>query len=225
MNIVTPETKTTLLLNKYMEAFGYCTARAAFRHLINGSVSGIDANESISTWDGSDPNYDPKELDDLGRPRPKPSPNPINWGAQNIQTFPDQPVLRSAPREGEDTCWFIPTVVRCNRTFGFRAKNNRELTLHELYKLCRKRCQYCWDIISFSEATVDHIYPRSRGGSNEKSNRTLACRRCNNKKDSQFPYFDKNGKVPKAPRMLPSGMYLPPDELIRPEWRKYLYLE
>lgn len=41
-------------------------------------------------------------------------------------------------------------------------------------------CAYCGRLFASPlEMTVDHVIPKSRGGSNDKSNRLPACQRCN----------------------------------------------
>lgn len=43
------------------------------------------------------------------------------------------------------------------------------------------RCEYCHypEFLSTSPLTIDHIFPRSLGGTDELKNLCLACRRCN----------------------------------------------
>ena len=48
------------------------------------------------------------------------------------------------------------------------------------------RCQYCEKKISLSDATVDHVIPKSRGGENNWENVTLACSKCNQKKGNKL---------------------------------------
>jgi hypothetical protein len=45
-------------------------------------------------------------------------------------------------------------------------------------------CEYCQSQLKFSadSFSVEHIVPRSRGGSDDMSNLALACQRCNNAK-------------------------------------------
>lgn len=43
-------------------------------------------------------------------------------------------------------------------------------------------CPYCLKQFPLSEATKDHILPRSRGGKTESSNIVLSCPRCNREK-------------------------------------------
>lgn len=45
-------------------------------------------------------------------------------------------------------------------------------------------CEYCHssEILSANRFTIDHVVPRSLGGSDEISNLALACRRCNERR-------------------------------------------
>jgi len=40
-------------------------------------------------------------------------------------------------------------------------------------------CQYCGDLLTEASATLDHIVPRSRGGTDEKGNLATCCMMCN----------------------------------------------
>jgi 5-methylcytosine-specific restriction endonuclease McrA len=67
------------------------------------------------------------------------------------------------------------------------------------------RCQYCLAKVSFIDATVDHVIPRSRGGNHSWINLVIACFPCNQKKGCRTP--------------LESGMHLksqpvPPDSYV-----------
>ena len=211
MNIVRPDDKTTLLLSKYLEPINICTAKAAFKHLVAGRVVGIDAADNIYSWDGKF--HDMPKLDE-GEVAQQSS---INWQSVNIELFPDHPALRAASKT-----YAVPTIIRCNRRFGYRSKNGKDISLRRCYEIYNKTCQYCFETIPYSEATKEHHYPRCRGGTDNEFNIVLACRKCNNTKDDKFPYFDKNGDEVKPRRPLPSGVFLPNDNLIRPEWKKYL---
>lgn len=58
-----------------------------------------------------------------------------------------------------------------------------------LYQAAAGRCRYCGEITFLNElpadadpgrrATIEHIVPRSRGGTNDWQNLALACHRCN----------------------------------------------
>lgn len=48
-------------------------------------------------------------------------------------------------------------------------------------------CQYCGETPGRHLLTVDHVLPRSRGGSHDWTNLVTACTRCNQKKGSLTP--------------------------------------
>lgn len=47
-----------------------------------------------------------------------------------------------------------------------------------------KRCVYCFEPLTHSTATLDHIVPQSLKGPTERENSTVACRDCNMAKGS-----------------------------------------
>ncbi|HEY3319936.1 MAG TPA: HNH endonuclease [Planctomycetota bacterium] len=51
-----------------------------------------------------------------------------------------------------------------------------------LYKRDRYTCQYCGCKPGTAELTIDHLVPRSRGGTSTWTNCVVACIRCNSKK-------------------------------------------
>jgi len=44
------------------------------------------------------------------------------------------------------------------------------------------KCRYCPEILTLETATLDHIRPLGKGGTNDYHNMALACYRCNHKK-------------------------------------------
>ncbi len=53
----------------------------------------------------------------------------------------------------------------------------------------RNTCKSCGENRR-SELTIDHKIPRSRGGSNDKRNLQVLCRRCNHAKGDRLPYVE-----------------------------------
>lgn len=49
------------------------------------------------------------------------------------------------------------------------------------------RCFYCGCDLDYDVVTFDHVYPRSRGGSNALWNMVIACAPCNVKKADRVP--------------------------------------
>jgi hypothetical protein len=54
-------------------------------------------------------------------------------------------------------------------------------------------CEYCWSQAQFSpdSFSVEHIVPRSRGGTSELSNLALSCQGCNNRKYINLEALDR----------------------------------
>lgn len=48
-------------------------------------------------------------------------------------------------------------------------------------------CQYCGEEFCAEELTLDHIYPKSRGGETSWDNIATCCKRCNQKKADRTP--------------------------------------
>lgn len=49
------------------------------------------------------------------------------------------------------------------------------------------QCQYCGLKLTGSQITIDHVIPRAQGGANSFLNCVVACKICNNRKDSRTP--------------------------------------
>jgi 5-methylcytosine-specific restriction endonuclease McrA len=56
-----------------------------------------------------------------------------------------------------------------------------------LYRRDQLRCQYCGRRQLAEALTIDHVVPRSQGGSTNWSNCVLACKACNRKKGGRTP--------------------------------------
>jgi 5-methylcytosine-specific restriction endonuclease McrA len=95
-------------------------------------------------------------------------------------------------------------------------------TRRNLYKRDGYTCQYC--LIGFipKELTIDHVIPRSRGGSNDWTNCVTSCEYCNSKKADRTPQESgmKLHRAPKMPKWTPIAGMLPAQ---RPDsWNKFL---
>ncbi|MGO9707485.1 MAG: HNH endonuclease [Polyangiaceae bacterium] len=52
-------------------------------------------------------------------------------------------------------------------------------------------CWYCRKPVASRAATVDHVRPRSKGGTNARANLVMACARCNRRKGSKLTHRTK----------------------------------
>jgi hypothetical protein len=189
MKRVSADEKTTLLLNYAWQPITVIPARAAFTYTLNGKVIALDTKGNSYTSMNQWMAYGQDHLD------------------------PEQPVLCS-----QNAVWPIPTIVAVTSKF-YHKRTKKKLALGDLAKVYGNICQYCLKKYPIAQLTIDHIKPRSLGGSDEHVNRTLACRKCNCNKSSHYPYFNVNNESVSAPSM--------PDIIVgkqdmRPEWKMFL---
>lgn len=210
---VRPEEITTIALDRHHIWDGrFFTARACFRQLMNGRLKGVDADGNASTWTGV--------TGDISAPA-----STYCWQDQTVSLYRDQPCMRSVPNAstGEETQWAIPTIAIRTFYFGVHIHKGENISLRRLYRLQKSTCQYCGNKIPFSEATKDHINPRSKHGTNDDANIALACRRCNSLKSDTFPYYDKDGKIPQGVRR--HHYHIPEEIKIREEWKPFMFMD
>lgn len=195
MKATKPNKKTTLVLSAAFQPIGFFTARSAMRNIIVGGVRGVDKDGVVYNWEQW---VNRKDFDD------------------------DQPSLRSAMAE-----FPVPTIVVIPGYFGkytdVKKKFRRVSTLRQIYNLYGGICQYCGKEVRYSLATKDHIMPKSKGGSNFDTNIVLACKKCNNKKASKFPFFNYVGEEVKPKILDDVDFNLLADKIDpRPEWAMFL---
>ena len=88
-----------------------------------------------------------------------------------------------------------------------------------IYKRDNNSCQYCG---STRHLTIDHVIPKSKGGSEEWTNLVVACSKCNTKKgDKLLSQTDmKLIKQPKAPH---NTMQIKLNQSGVDEWEEYIF--
>lgn len=113
----------------------------------------------------------------------------------------------------------VPSVIRLKRYVRVPYRRRVALNRRAVFARDDHTCQYCGN----SAENIDHVLPRSRGGSHTWENVVAACRRCNTRKGDRRP--EEAGlvlrAVPRAPRehgWLLVGLGAPPD----PCWHAYL---
>ncbi len=96
----------------------------------------------------------------------------------------------------------MPSVVRLKKYVRmFRKTMNARCTRRNILMRDRHTCQYCGVICSTANVTIDHVFPRSRGGRTTWDNVVAACHPCNRRKADLTP-IEANmplAKVPKRP--------------------------
>ncbi len=91
-----------------------------------------------------------------------------------------------------------PQIIRLRSYAPVPRRNRRRLTRRAVFARDEWACQYCG---TGSDLTVDHVIPRSKGGSSEWENVVACCASCNRRKADRLPHqarmFPKS--TPRAP--------------------------
>jgi 5-methylcytosine-specific restriction endonuclease McrA len=98
----------------------------------------------------------------------------------------------------EHTAMPRPAIIRLRTYAPVPRRSRRRLTRRAVFARDDWTCQYCGD---HRDLTVDHVIPRSTGGSSEWENIVACCSSCNRRKADRLPHqarmFPKT--TPRAP--------------------------
>jgi 5-methylcytosine-specific restriction endonuclease McrA len=109
-----------------------------------------------------------------------------------------------------------PSVVRLQYFVKVPYRARASLTRRAVFARDEWTCQYCGG----SAENVDHVIPRSRGGTHSWENVVASCRRCNAKKENRH-HHDVGLKLRRHPYVPRDGLRLSLGRL-EPEWEPYL---
>jgi 5-methylcytosine-specific restriction endonuclease McrA len=112
----------------------------------------------------------------------------------------------------------VPSVIIV-RDFVKR-RFNTNFSRSNVYLRDNYMCQYCKQMFSNKELTLDHVIPRSLGGKTTWTNIVSACKKCNNEKASHThikPY-----KEPRQPDFYQLVSGVNPIHIDHEIWYKYI---
>jgi 5-methylcytosine-specific restriction endonuclease McrA len=92
----------------------------------------------------------------------------------------------------------VPSVIRLLE-YRRIPHQTRALSRKNILLRDRNTCQYCGKILAAGELTLDHVIPRSRGGSSTWENLVACCHNCNRKKGNMLPN-EANMRLNREPR-------------------------
>jgi 5-methylcytosine-specific restriction endonuclease McrA len=110
-----------------------------------------------------------------------------------------------------------PSVIKLRRYVKVRFDRRTPLNRRAVFIRDEHSCQYC----GRPAENLDHVVPRTQGGSHTWDNVVAACRRCNTRKGGRTP--EQAGlslvRLPRPPR---SGWALASGSAPDPAWERYL---
>lgn len=112
----------------------------------------------------------------------------------------------------DDTVGLVDRVIRVPRVILLVAydrlpRRHVRFSRFNVYARDRNTCQYCGVQFSRSELNLDHVIPRSRGGTSTWENIVCSCHTCNHRKGGRTP-LQAGMRLLRRPR--------------RPEWTPFM---
>lgn len=116
----------------------------------------------------------------------------------------------------------VPPEVIVLTAYEGRGERSVIFSRKNIFKRDRYTCQYCACQPGPEELTIDHVMPRSRGGTSSWENSLLACVECNRKKANRTPAEAgmTPRKVPKKPSWKTLTQVHP--KMRRESWTQFL---
>src|SRR5437016_3558102 len=118
----------------------------------------------------------------------------------------------------------VPSVIRLLE-YRRIPHQTRALSRKNILLRDRNTCQYCGVVLSSGELTLDHVVPRSRGGSSTWENLVACCHHCNRRKGNHLLH-ETEMKLLKEPRPFTLHTSRHIMRMIGRsdnKWRKYLF--
>jgi 5-methylcytosine-specific restriction endonuclease McrA len=98
-----------------------------------------------------------------------------------LKVVKDNPYIVTARSEIK-----IPEVILLKK-YGKMPERKVVCSRANIFRRDKYTCQYCGKQATGEELTIDHVLPRSRGGTTEWTNCVVACIGCNRKKANKLP--------------------------------------
>lgn len=119
-----------------------------------------------------------------------------------------------------------PAVIRLkNFINSFKKPKLVTFSRMNVYRRDRFICQFCGIQPGIKNLTLDHVIPKSRGGTTSWTNIVTACLKCNLKKGNNTPE-EANMKMltlPKEPSVHSSNLFRIKNKKVPPEWEMFLF--
>ena len=109
-----------------------------------------------------------------------------------------------------------PSVLRLRAFVKVPYRAHAPLTRRAVFARDDWRCQYC----GVAAENLDHVVPKSRGGTHTWDNVVAACRRCNSRKENRL-IEDAGLRLHRRPVAPSDGFRLSLGRL-EPEWEPFL---
>ena len=196
MNLIDGKGRVVLILSHFWTPINITTAKEGIRKLIScGSKSNEIQSVHALSFSGE----------------------PLSWedwiNSERATYYKNQPFLSSYNR-----LYPVPTILLTTSKWVYKSKNPPNLRY--LYQRYEGVCQICGEHFGMKDMTIEHVYPKSKGGTKEDFNVTMTCQSCNCKKGTLYPYKNYKGENLKG---FKPWRFFHAFQKEREEWRPFLF--
>jgi len=144
------------------------------------------------------------------------------------ETFDYQSWSQITAERNDDTIGLVGRVIKVPRVILLIAydrvpKRHVRFSRYNIFARDKNSCQYCGRRFSRSELNIDHVIPRSQGGTSTWENVVCSCHDCNRKKGGKNPEQARMRLVspPRKPAWTPP-LNISLQEIMHKEWAPFL---
>lgn len=99
----------------------------------------------------------------------------------------------------------VPSILKLKHPISYNCFSNRvKFSRSNVILRDKHHCQYCNKALPKNSSTIDHVFPKSRGGKTNYLNCVACCKDCNGRKGDHIPeeVGMKLLRAPKRPNFL-----------------------
>ena len=144
------------------------------------------------------------------------------------ETFDYESWRQVGIERNDETVGLVDRVIKVPRVILLIAydrvpKRRIRFSRYNIFARDKNTCQYCGYKFSRSELNLDHVIPRSQGGTSTWENVVCSCHRCNRKKGGKTPDQARMKLIahPRKPAWTPP-LNVSLREIISKEWAPFL---
>ncbi len=144
------------------------------------------------------------------------------------ETFDYESWHRLSIERHDETIGLVDRVIKIPRVILLTAydrvpKRRVRFSRHNIFARDRNTCQYCGKRFPRADLNLDHVIPRSQGGSSTWENVVCSCHQCNRRKGGKTPEQARIKLIsqPKRPAWTPP-LNVSLQEIMHKEWVPFL---
>jgi 5-methylcytosine-specific restriction endonuclease McrA len=144
------------------------------------------------------------------------------------ETFDYESWHQLSIERNDETIGLVDRVIKIPRVILLTAydrvpKRRVRFSRHNIFARDKNTCQYCGKKFPRADLNLDHVIPRSQGGSSSWGNVVCSCHQCNRKKGGKTPEQARIKLIsqPKRPAWTPP-LNVSLQEIMRKEWAPFL---